>query len=159
MRSSWMGVVILATWLISGPAASQSAEDVGKTAGNIVTKPMKDVNLLKDEIPPLLLSASAAPYSLGGLRTCQQLATEIGKLDSVLGPDVDKLPAKDGETAGEVALGGVESLVGGLIPGTGLIRKISGAEAHAKKVQAAFYAGGLRRAYLKGTARAKGCKL
>lgn len=152
-------ILLLAALLGSAPALAQSVEDVGKAAENIVTKPLKDVNIVKDEIPPLLAAASQAPYSLSGLKTCQQFAAEIGRLDAVLGPDVDKVQPKKGESVGDLALSGVESVAGGLIPGSGLIRKVTGAEAHANKVKAAVYAGGLRRAYLKGTARAKGCKV
>ena len=66
---------------------------------------------------------------------------------------------KKGESVGDLALSGVESVAGSLIPGSGIIRKVTGAEAHDNKVKAAVYAGGLRRAYLKGSARAKGCKI
>lgn len=151
--------LVLSLAVAVAPGAAQSAKDVEDTAGNIVTKPLKDANIVQEKIPPALEAASAAPYSLKGLKTCQQLAAEIAKLDQVLGPDVDKLQPKSGESVGELALGSAEALAGSLIPGTGLIRKFSGAEAHEKKVKAAFYAGGLRRAFLKGTAGARGCKL
>lgn len=154
MQSGFLALALLA----AAPLVAQSVEEVGKSAENIVTKPLKDANIVKEEIPPILVSASAAPYSLTGLKTCQQLTAEIGKLDKVLGPDVDKLTAKKGESVGELALSGAESVAGSLIPGSGLIRKVTGAEAHDNKVKAAFYAGGLRRAYLKGNAQAKGCK-
>ena len=152
-------VLALAFFLTATPSFAQSVEDVGKTAESIITKPFKDANIVKDEIPPLLTAASQAPYSLNGLKTCQQFAAEIRRLDAVLGPDVDKVQPKKGESVGDLALSGVESVAGSLIPGSGIIRKVTGAEAHDNKVKAAVYAGGLRRAYLKGTARAKGCKI
>lgn len=136
-------------------------DKVGDTAENIATKPLKDLNLMKDEIPPEVLAVMKDPYSLKGLKGCSQYKAAIGRLTDVLGPDVDspEANAKKGQNAGEFALGAAESVAGGLIPGMGLIRKISGAEAAQKKAQAAVLAGQLRRAYLKGTARAKGCKV
>ena len=135
-------------------------DKVGNTAENIATKPLKDLNLMKDKIPPEVLAVMKEPYSLKGIKGCSQFKARITRLTELLGPDVDSgLAAKRGQNAGEFALSAAESVAGSLIPGAGLIRKISGAEAAQKKAQAAVLAGQLRRAYLKGTARAKGCKV
>lgn len=155
-------VAFLAT--ASGSAAtaqsvSETAEEVGKSAGNIVSKPLKDTNIIKTEIPPQLMAVMNDPYSLNGLKTCAQFSAEIAKLTKVLGPDVDVVTAKKDETATEVMLGEVERTAAGFIPGSSIVRKISGAEKQEQKAKAAIYAGALRRAYLKGTARAKGCKV
>ena len=45
---------------------SVSARDVAET-------PVRDLNLDKDEIPPLLLEAQLDPYGTDGLRTCRQI--------------------------------------------------------------------------------------
>jgi hypothetical protein len=146
--------------LLAGPAAAQEKpiDKIGNTVENIAEKPLRDLNLMKDEIPPKLLSVMERPYSLDGMRTCRQFNAEIGQLTAVLGPDVDAVKPKKGETAAETMLGAAESVAGGIIPGSGLIRKLSGAEKAAEKAKAAVLAGSLRRAYLKGTARAKGCR-
>ena len=156
---SMQSVFLALALLIAPPLMAQSAKDVGNTAENIVRRPLKNANIVRDEIPPVLAAASAAPYSLDGLKTCQQYAAEIAKLDELLGPDVDRVSPKKGESVGDMALSSVERVTGSLIPGSGLIRKVSGAEAHEQKVKAAVYAGGLRRAYLKGSARARGCRV
>ncbi len=145
--------------LVPGMAAAQSAKDVGRAAKDVAVAPLRDTNLVKEAIPPLLLQSSADPYSLTGIRSCAQFARAIGALDKVLGPDVDRLQPKDGKSRGELALDLGEELALGFIPFRGIIRRLSGAEARARKARAAIYAGGLRRAYLKGTARARGCKL
>jgi hypothetical protein len=44
-----------------------------------------------------------------------------------------------------------------IIPYRGWVRKLSGAERHAKKVDQAYQAGKLRRAYLKGLGLVMGC--
>ena len=164
-----LGVLLLSG--IAAPLLAQALPDksgdkpgdldkLGNAAQNIVTKPLKDLNLLKDDIPPEILAIMKEPYSLQGLKGCSQYKAAIGGLTDVLGPDVDSAAAKKkGQNAGEFALGAAESVAGGLIPGAGLIRKLSGAEVAQKKVQAAVLAGQLRRAYLKGSARAKGCKV
>lgn len=140
-------------------SASETAQQVGKTAENVVTKPLKDANLIKDEIPPELQAIMAAPYSMKGLTTCKQVSAEIAKLTRVLGPDVDVQKPKSGDSASEIVLGELERTANGLIPGSGIIRKISGAEAQERKAKAAVFAGSLRRAYLKGWAAGKGCRI
>lgn len=159
MRHQRDTVLIVLALLATAPAAAQSAEDVGRTAKDIVTSPLRDVNIVREEIPPLLAESSKDPYSLKGLRTCSQLTKEIARLDEVLGPDVDKVRPKEGQSVGEAALDLTEGLATGLIPGRGIIRRVSGAEAHDRRVRAAVLAGNLRRAYLKGYAKARDCKL
>jgi len=140
-------------------AAQAQVEQVGKSAETIVQKPLKDMNVVKEEIPPELESIMARPYSLAGLSTCAQYSAEIAKLTKVLGPDVDSVQPKQGQSVSEMALGGIESAAAGMVPGSSIIRKVSGAEKQQQKAKAAAYAGSLRRAYLKGTAQAKGCKI
>ena len=154
-----LALVLLAAGLVSAPLRAQTAEQVGKSAETIATKPLKDANIVKTEIPPELLAIMNNPYSLQGLSTCAQFSAEIAKLTKVLGPDVDAQKPTDGDSASEMVLSQIEKTAGNLVPGSGIIRKVSGAEAQENKAKAAVYAGSLRRAYLKGTARAKGCKI
>lgn len=149
----------LVTSGLHAQSVSETAGQVGKSAENIVTKPLKDANVMKSEIPPELLAVMDNPYSLKGLSTCAQYSAEIARMTKVLGPDVDAVKAKSGDSASEMVLSEVEKVAGGLVPGSSIIRKVSGADAQEKKTKAAVYAGSLRRAYLKGTARAKGCKV
>ncbi|WP_426167252.1 hypothetical protein [Sandarakinorhabdus sp. DWP1-3-1] len=135
-------------------------DKVGDTMENIGSRPLKDLNIIKPKVAPEIERIMDAPYSLQGIRTCAQYKTAITKLTGVLGPDVDspQLQKKD-KTPAEQALSLGESAAGGIIPFSGVIRRLSGAEARQKYAQAAIYAGSVRRAYLKGTARAKGCKV
>lgn len=162
----WMIVAALLPVSVAATAQSaqkpkSDADKVMETGQNIVEQPLKDFNVKQDKIPPQLQAIMDAPYDIKGITTCAQIADAIAKLDAVLGPDVDSkaaVAAKD-QSATEFALAGAQSLAGGLIPGTGLIRKVSGAEAAQKKAAAAVLAGSLRRGFLKGTGRAKGCKV
>jgi hypothetical protein len=148
---------------VAVPLSAQSAQDtvqqVGKTAESVVTKPLKDANIVKGEIPPELLAIMQEPYSLRGLSTCAQFSAEVAKMTRVLGPDVDSVQPTKGKSASETVLGEIENVAGMLVPGSSIIRRVSGAEAQEQKAKAAVYAGSLRRAYLKGHARAKGCRI
>ncbi|MCB2046657.1 MAG: hypothetical protein KDE32_00365 [Novosphingobium sp.] len=121
--------------------------DVAKT-------PVTDLNIDKKEIPAILLQAQARPYSLTGLGRCSALVSEVSALDDVLGPDLD-LPEEERAriSAGRVA----KTVVGSFIPFRGLIREVSGANDHDRKVRAAIQAGLARRGFLKGAGQAKGC--
>lgn len=123
--------------------------------GDAVLTPASDLNIKKDEIPPQLIAAQTRPYDLTGLRQCAQISAAVTEFDAMLGPDLD-MPAAEREriTAGRVA----QAAVGAFIPFRGLIREISGANAHERKLDAAIVAGSARRAFLKGYGEAKGCK-
>lgn len=166
-----MRAVMTAAFLVlaSGPALAQQAgapqtgdthRTVGSTAETIVKRPLQDLNIIKPKVPPLLESIMAKPYALDGMKRCPQFSAAISELTGVLGPDVDSAQAQaKGNGASEFALGAVSDVAGGLIPGGGVIRRISGADKVQRHATAAVYAGSVRRAFLKGTARARGCKV
>jgi hypothetical protein len=131
------------------------------TMENIATKPLKDLNIVKKKIPPELEAMMDEPYSLKGLRTCRQYAAEIDRIDELIGPDVDSEEAlgEKKQTASEFTFSAVEAVAGSLIPFSGLVRMISGAQKRERYAQAAVFAGAVRRSFLKGTARAKGCRV
>ncbi len=135
------------------PAKPVTDQDV--SMGDAALTPVSDLNLKKDEIPALLIAAQTRPYDLTGLRQCNRLTVAVSELDTMLGPDLD-LPQEEREriTAGRVA----QAAVGAFIPFRGLIREISGANAHERRLQAAIVAGSARRAFLKGYGEARGCK-
>ena len=135
-------------------------DKIGDTMENIGTKPLKDLNLIKPEIDEGLERIMAEPYSLEGIRTCSQYNAAIGRLTYVLGPDVDSPEfKKKAKTPAEQALSLGESAAGSLIPFMGIVRRLTGAEAKQNYAKAVVYAGSVRRAYLKGNARQKGCKI
>ncbi len=177
MRVSNVMMIGTATLLIVGigaPATAQPTDPKEKssteindgdralnTMENIATKPLKDMNIIKKKVAPELEAMMAEPYSMKGLRTCRQIITEVKKIDEMLGPDVDSpeaLEAAKKQTPAEFVFGATEAVAGSLIPFTGLIRFVSGAQKRERYAQAAVFAGSVRRAYLKGTARNRGCK-
>ena len=150
----------LAVLCVSAASAQETATppkpvtDKTVTASDVVTTPISDLNLKKQEVPPLLISAVASPYSLAGMTSCKRLADAVKALDAVLGDDLD-LPqvASNRLKAGKVA----QSVVGNFIPFRGVIREISGATEHDRRLQAAIFAGEARRAFLKGVGQQRRC--
>lgn len=135
--------------------AAKPVTDREVSAADVVATPVTDLNLRKDEIPPLLLAAQDRPYDVAGLSRCAQIASAIRGLDAVLGEDIDVAQERDRRTsAGRIA----QSAIGSFIPFRGLIREISGANAQERKLQTAIYAGSVRRAFLKGIGQQRGCR-
>lgn len=128
--------------------------DDSVSAGDVALTPLTDLNLARDEIPELLVQARAAPYDMAGLDRCGDIVAAVEKLDIVLGEDLDTADAQQRDVnAGRIA----QWAVGRFIPFRGLIREVSGARAHERKLRDAVIGGMMRRAYLKGLGHQKGC--
>ena len=89
-----------------------------------------------------------------GEATSSPMAGTVAVDRSVVGPDRD-IPADRAEklSVGRVA----QSAVGSFIPFRGIIREVSGANGHQRKVDDAVEAGTARRSFLKGYGQARGC--
>ncbi len=149
-----------ATAPTSADPAPQSTRDEKRKATiddtkDVVSQPAKDVGIAKNKIPPSLVDASNAPYSLAGLRTCRQIADAVRVLDAALGPDYSAGGPNDKVSVGKAAGGAV---VNSLIPFRGVVREISGAAAADRRLQAATDAGIARRGFLRGVYQTRGCK-
>ncbi len=123
--------------------------------------PLRDLNVLRTKIPPVLLEAMADPYRRPTSRGCAQLVVLLKPLDDALGadldapePDADDLMGRGKTTAFGVMAGAASDV----IPFRGWVRRLTGAERHDRLVQQAITAGAARRAYLKGLGEAKGCE-
>lgn len=132
-------------------------DDTRRTAGTIVTQPARDIGASKTEIPPLLLKAADDPYSLSGLKSCQQIAAGIGALNDVLGPDFGSHKAYKENRAGKLAEEGGKTVINSFIPFRGLVREVTGAAPAERRYNAAVAAGYARRGFLRGVARGRGC--
>ena len=127
-------------------------------AVDVVATPLNDLNIRKNEIPPVLIAAREAPYSLTGLRGCRAIQSEVGQLNAALGDDIDIASEKTRDEKRGNAVGGVaKSVISSFIPFGGVIREVSGAAANERQWQVALYAGASRRAFLKGYGQARGC--
>lgn len=136
------------------PAPPRSIKDKSVNAVDVVATPVSDLGLRNGKIPPVLEAAVADPYDMAGIKTCAQISTRVSELDAVLGPDRD-IPQDRAEklSVGRVA----QAAVGQFIPFRGIIREVSGANSHQRKVDDAVEAGTARRSFLKGYGQARGC--
>lgn len=137
-------------------ARDQDEPMAGRTpdARDVAMTPLTDLNLSKDPIPAVLLSAVAAPYDSTGTRNCSELGASIAALDSALGPDMDVAESDpDRLSVGSVA----KSVVASFIPFRGIVREVTGAADHKRQFEAAIYAGAVRRGYLKGLGQQRKC--
>ena len=157
-----MRAFLLVTLLLAAPAVAQNEgqdRDLGDRAENVVSQPLKDVGAMRQKPPELLVRVQKAPYSLAGLKGCADYLREIRELDKVLGPDVDMREEEGRPTAGNLAEAGASALVNSLIPLRGLVREATGAAAAERRLRAMVAAGVARRGFLKGYAKARGCKI
>ena len=150
----------------SGTAAGSAAADTASNVGDAASEPLRDLNLMHDQIPPALIRAYARPYDQTGADTCPAIADQIRQLDLALGPDVDipKAPTeekdmfnKGASLAADAALDAVRSATGGVIPVRSWVRRFSGAARAEQEAKAVALAGSVRRGYLKAIGQMKGC--
>lgn len=155
-------LVSCAALVLTSPTFAQSDPEqpsLGKKAGDIAETPLRDTNIVKRKIPPELLSIEANPYSISGLRTCPAIVLEVARLNKVLGRDVDSAgPGAKRSMGSQLAEQGARDTISSLIPGAGLVRLVSGADAQARRAAAAVNAGNVRRGFLKGYGLARGCR-
>lgn len=159
-----LSAIVLPAALIAQPQkapepAAPPKETVGSTMADIATQPAQDINVRKKAIPAVLVQAAEDPYSTAGARTCPQIASAVANLTAVLGQDFDSKEEKARPNRGKQAASVGKAVVQSLIPFRGVIREISGAAGEQRRYEAAVDAGIARRGFLRGTARAKGCKL
>lgn len=135
---------------------SSTTEQVGHAAAT----PLRDLNVVKTEIPPLLLQAQAAPYALPAACDCAALKAEWQLYVDGLGPDLDATPEQRRSWAerGQAEVGkALARAAEGAVPFRGWLRKLSGAERQERRVAAAIEAGEARRAFLRGWLAALSC--
>ena len=155
LRASLVAVTIA---LLASPVAARNQDQpvAGREpdAQDVAMTPLNDLNLSKDEIPAVLITAATDPYSSDGLDRCPAIQAAIADLDAALGPDMD---VANGETdrlsTGRMA----KSVVASFIPFRGILREITGAAGQERALQSAIYAGAVRRGFLKGLGQQKGC--
>ncbi len=146
-------------------ALSACASNDQARVTDAAASPLNDLNLIRTEIPPVLLEARKKPYAVPAEATCADLQASVKELDAVLGPDLDAsangadptLAEQGANEARNMAIGALRSTSESIVPFRGWVRKLSGAERHSQKVAAAIVAGTVRRAFIKGLMVSKPC--
>lgn len=169
-------LVVVACTMGTDRSLTQSVTDTvvgtGKDAFSALQTPLEDLNLKRDPIPKMLEICATNPYAMPLPPQCATIPTELTELNRLLGPDMEPEPlpwlpkpkkiairpyvSQGVSMAQDQAVGIVRSKVD-IIPFRGMVRRVTGAEKHAKKVARAYEAGKLRRAFLKGLLSAYGC--
>ncbi len=126
--------------------------------------PLTDLNLKRAKIPALLKQIDN-PYAVSEHITCDQIADEVTQLNAILGrdwdvppPDKKKLKNQAADGASTALLDAVSSTAGGFIPYRGVVRQVTGATKHQKKVIRAYERGSHRRTFLKAMGLLKECE-
>jgi hypothetical protein len=139
----------------SAPPEQPVSQDAAThDVGSAAQTPLRNANLVKQEIPPVLTAAMADPYARPRPITCKTIAVDVASLTAALGADFD---ANAGANTPGVAPSAVKLAANTFIPFQGVLRYVSGAEAHDRLVVKSIIAGSARRSYLKGLGEAHGC--
>jgi hypothetical protein len=142
----------------TGPTA-----DTRRGVTDAASIPLRDVGLIRPEIP-LLLRNLQYPYATVTLgEGCPAIAREIGQLDSVLGPESYQAGPdrniwdRGGDFAEQQTIGAAESTVQDLVPFRSWVRRISGANRAERDALRAVANGQQRRTFLRGYGASLGC--
>lgn len=158
-------IVAAPAFLASAPVRAQAvsqqsdAQRLGDKAENVVRQPMKDIGMMRENPPEILKDAQRAPYSLAGIRRCQDLRRAVADLYEVLGPDVDAVDEKGDALPERLAEAGARSVVNSLIPFRGIVREATGAAEADRRFRMMVAAGMARRGFLKGVAKERNCAI
>jgi hypothetical protein len=154
MPCRWPIIVMSLAGLCNGVAAHGQVVPE-PDAAEVARTPLRDLNIDAREIPEVLQQAARDPYSTAGMDSCNALVTEIARLDMVLGADYDIAEDSGQKRLSEGRIG--QSIVGSIIPFRGIVREATGAAGADRTLRAAYTAGMVRRAFLKGWGLGRGC--
>ena len=128
--------------LLAGCTTNQAAKNTMTAPKAVVSAPGKALNLKKVKIPQSLTKRDN-PYIGGPDLTCDSISAEVANLTKFVGPDLDTIDhlERNARTS--------EEFVDAALPYGGLVRFVSGASKHERRIlQASRYAI-TRRAFLK----------
>ncbi|WP_141653096.1 hypothetical protein [Phenylobacterium immobile] len=147
----------------SGPKPVQTTAQANRDGlTGAAQAPLRDLNVVRVDVPPVLVNALADPYRRPPSTRCADLIAQLRPLNDALGDDIDQPSAVDESLGGQArpaAYGAMASVASdALIPFRGVVRYVTGANKHDQYVQSAIIAGYTRRAYLKGLGEARSCR-
>ena len=141
-------------WAQDNNDAPENVRDTDPDAVEVMATPLRDLNIDSKDIPQVLIAAVADPYDAKNLTDCGIIEDRIAELNAVLGEDIDiERDESDRLSTGRIA----RSIVGSFIPFRGILREVTGAAERKRDLEAAIFAGAVRRGYLKGLGHQRGC--
>jgi len=164
MRKKVLGHIALAgaVAIALGACSSGRTADTRRGVGDAAYIPLRDVGLMRPEIP-LLLRNLQYPYSTASLSDCAAITREIGQLDAVLGPESYQpgpnrnVWDRSGDFVEEQTIEAAETTAEDLIPFRSWVRRISGASRAEREALRAVANGQQRRTFLRGYGASLGC--
>jgi hypothetical protein len=142
--------------------SSGSTADTRRGVADAAYTPLRDVGLMRPEIP-LLLRNLQYPYSTASLTDCAAVTREIGQLDAVLGPESYQpgpnrnIWDRSGDFVEEQTIDVARGTAQDLIPFRSWVRRISGASRAEREALRAVANGQQRRTFLRGYGASLGC--
>lgn len=150
-------------------ALGVSACSTGRTADtrrgviDATAQPLRDVNLVRQEIP-MVLRGLEYPYSTATLTEgCPEIARQIASLDAVLGPESYQpgqnrnVWDRSGDFVEDQVIEAAQDTVNDFIPFRSWIRRLSGASRAERDALRAVANGQQRRTFLRGYGASLGC--
>lgn len=163
MRFRRVGMIALAAVVaLAGGCSTGRTADTRRGVMNAAATPMRDVGLIKPEIPAILRNYEY-PYATAALTNCQAIAYEIGQLDAVLGPESFQpgpnrnVWDRGGDFAEQQTIEAAQDTAEGIIPFRSWVRRITGASAAEREALRAVANGQQRRTFLRGYGASMGC--
>ena len=96
--------------------------------------PLRDLNLIRTQVPDILIQALADPYARPKTKKCQELVNLIRPLNDALGADLDVPPTAEEQNLYQrgrpMALGAMAGVASDVVPFRGVVRQLSGAARH-----------------------------
>lgn len=160
LRVGLVAVVALGVGLAA--CSTGRTADTRRGVTSAATIPLRDVGLLRPEIP-LLLRNLQYPYSTVTLTNCAAVAHELSQLDAVLGPESYQpgpnrnIWDRSGDFVEEQAIEAAEDTAEDLVPFRSWVRRISGASRAERDALRAVANGQQRRTFLRGYGASLGC--
>ena len=159
----WRVVAALTFMFAAASCMSGRTDDTRRGISDAARSPLRDVGLLRQDIPPLLRQLTY-PYNTANLAPgCSAVAYEIAQLDSILGPESFQ-PGPDrniwdrgGDFAESQAIDAMQDTANDLIPFRSWVRRLSGANRAEREALRAFANGQQRRTFLRGYGASLGC--
>src|SRR6185369_4115432 len=118
MRSTLVSIILAAALSAVSPAAfgqdtkapatqtqdtkvQTTSEANRESLSGAAKAPLRDLNVIRTQVPDVLVQALADPYQRPTTKKCQELIALIQPLDQALGSDIDVPPTEEERTMAE----------------------------------------------------------
>jgi len=146
-----------------GACSTGNTADTRRGVIDATAQPLRDVNLVRQEIP-MVLRGLEYPYSTATLTEgCPEIARQIASLDAVLGPESYQpgpnrnIWDRSGDFVEDQVIEAAQDTVNDFIPFRSWIRRLSGASRAERDALRAVANGQQRRTFLRGYGASLGC--